>query len=168
MHRIVKVGLALLVAACGAAAQTPRGEQVPLLTGTLGCYAGGEGGPTDELTLDPQYGTSFSGSPVMWPAGYTGWRIGAVVEVRDAAGNLKATTGRAYHISHAFLFSEMLGSEDDGSLAGLRPADVFPAAVECSYHHDFIDCTADATDMWCLPRETFLNGPTPTPPQPPP
>jgi hypothetical protein len=152
------MALAMLLLACGAA---PKGEQVPLLTGPLGCYAGGEGGPTGELTVDQQYGTSFAGRPVMWPTGYTGWHVGSVVEVRDKAGNLKATTGRKYHISHAY--APILIPNDDGSLA-FEPANAFPAAADCPYHHDFIDCTANPTDGWCLPPEPPTT--TPTPPVP--
>jgi hypothetical protein len=152
------MALALLLLACGAA---HKGEQVPLLTGPLGCYAGGEGGPTAELIVDSQYGTSFADRPVMWPTGYTGWRIGSVVEVRDKAGNLKATTGRNYHISHAY--TPILVPADDGSLA-FEPANAFPAAADCPYHHDFIDCTANPTDGWCLPPEPPTT--TPTPPVP--
>jgi hypothetical protein len=158
MRRIATVSLALFLAGCGALG--PRGEQVPLLTGSLGCYAGGEGGPTAELIVDPEYGTSFAGRPVMWPTGYTAWRVGSQIEVRDGGGNLKAATGRKYHISHAY--APMLIPGDDGSV-GFEPANAFPAAADCTYHHDFIDCTANPTDRWCQPPEPPTV--TPTPPQ---
>jgi len=161
MRRIAAVvGLALGLVGC---ATTPRGEQVPLLTGQLGCYAGGEGGPTAQLVAEPRYGTSFSGRPVMWPEGYTAHRAGTEVVVLDRNGNVKATTGRSYHISNAF--APQL-NPDDGSLSSFepsRPSNAFPAAADCTYHHDFIDCTANPTDMWCQPPEPPSVTPTPPP-----
>lgn len=150
-----------------AAPSAPPGESVPLLTGDLGCYAGGEGGSTAPLLAEPQYGTSFFGKPVMWPTGYTARRAGSEVEVLDTQGNVKATTGRTYHISRAYAPS--LQREDDGSYSGPGtppPTNAVAAAAECTYHHDFIDCTANPTDLWCKPVEP--HGPSPTPPQPPP
>lgn len=144
---ITTVVLALGLAGC--AALTPRGEQVPLLTGNLGCYAGGEGGPTALLVAEPKYGTSFSGQPVMWPAGYTARRVGTEVIVLDAQGIVKATTGRTYHISQAF--APMLPPYSNETYTG--PQGAFPAAAHCGYHWDFIDCTANPTDTWCQPRE---------------
>ncbi len=90
----------------------------------------------------------------MWPAGYTARRLGTEVIVLDTQGNVKATTGRTYHISQAF--APTLMREDDGSYSGPGtppPSDAFPAAADCTYHHDFIDCTANPTDSWCKPRE---------------
>ena len=159
MRRIATLGLALFLAGCGVL--NPGGEQVPLLTGSLGCYAGGEGGPTAELIVDPEYGTSFAGRPVMWPTGYTAWRVGSQIQVRDVGGNLKAATGRKYHISHAY--APMLIPKDDGTFNSPGPHDAFPAAADCTYHHDFIDCTANPTDPWCQPPEPPTV--TPTPPQ---
>ena len=130
-----------------------------LLTGDLGCYAGGEGGPTAPLRVDARYGTSFDGRPVMWPAGYTARRVGTEVVVLDGDGNVKATTGRTYHIAHAY--APMLIPDDDGSLGGFEPSDAFPAAAHCPYHHDFIDCTADPADGWCQPPEPPTVTPTP-------
>ncbi len=140
----------------------PLGEPVPLLTGDLGCYAGGEGGPTAPLLAEPQYGTSFFGKPVMWPSGYTARRVGTEVAVIDTKGNVKATTGRIYHISQAY--APVLIPNDDGTFVGPGPHDAWPAAADCTYHHDFIDCTANPTDMWCQPPPP---GPSPTPPQSP-
>lgn len=135
MHRrpIALAAATLLLAGCLLPSST-----VPLLTGNLGCYAGGEGGATGQLVPDPENGTSFLGRPVMWPDGYTARRSGAEVVVLDARGNVRAITGRTYHISHAFSPGVIPG--DDGP---------FPAAVECGYHWDFIDCTANPTDSWC-------------------
>ena len=163
MLRVVSsVALALSLLGCGSAA--PPGESVRLLTGDLSCYAGGEGGPTAPLLAEPEYGTSFDGRPVMWPTGYTARRVGTEVVVLDTQGKVKATTGRTYHISHAFAL--MLIPDDAGSL-GFEPANALPAAADCPYHHDFIDCTANPTDSWCQPHE-LPHGPSPTPPQPPP
>jgi len=155
------VGFALLLAGCGAAPGATRGERVPLLTGDLGCYAGGEGGPTGPLVAEPQYGTSFLGKPVLWPTGYTAWRAGSEVEILDLQGRVKAMTGRTYHISQAFWPDRY--PNDDGTFDGPGPLDAFPAAADCSYHHDFIDCTANPTDRWCQPPEPPTV--TPTPPQ---
>lgn len=158
------LAFALCLPGCGSAAPSvPPGEPVPLLTGALGCYAGGEGGPTARLIVDPNYGTSFDGQPVMWPLGYTARRAGSEVVILDTQGRVKATTGRSYHISHAFAYDP----NDDGTFNGLAPNDLFPAAAECGYHWDFIDCTANPTDSYCLPHEPE-RGPSPTPPQPPP
>jgi hypothetical protein len=165
MLRVVScVALALSLLGCGVAAPSaPPGESVPLLTGDLGCYAGGEGGPTAPLVAEPQYGTSVFGKPVMWPTGYTARRAGSEVEVLDTHGKVKATTGRTYHMSQAY--APTLIPNDDGTFPGPRPHDAFPVAADCTYHHDFIDCTANPTDLWCKPFEP--HGPSPTPPQPP-
>jgi hypothetical protein len=117
------------------------GERVEILTGGLGpgCYAGGESGMTGQLVVDPKYGTSFRDRPVMWPDGYTARRAGGEVEVLDADGLVKATTGRTYHISVAPAY-------------GLEPSNAYPAAAECDYPWDFIDCTpavASTFDRFC-------------------
>ena len=165
MLRVIgSVALALSLLGCYAGGEgAPPGEPVPLLTGDLGCYAGGEGGPTAPLLAESQYGTSFFGKPVMWPAGYTARRRGSEVEVLDTEGKVKATTGRTYHISQAY--APALIPDDDGTFEGPGPHDAWPAAAHCSYHHDFIDCTANPTDLWCQPVEP--HGPSPTPAQSP-
>ena len=159
MHRVATLGLALLLAGCGGAPEATTGEQVPLLTGDLGCYAGGEGGATGHLIAEPQYGTSWFGKPVMWPSGYTAWRIGTEVAVLDTHGKIKATTGRDYHISRAYWPDQY--PNDDGTFDGPGPHDAFPAAADCGYHHDFIDCTANPMDRWCQPPEPPTTTPTP-------
>jgi hypothetical protein len=170
MRRIVAcLALALSLLGCyGGGASALPGESVPLLTGALTCYAGGEGGPTALLVVDPKYGTSLNGQPVMWPKGYTARRAGSEVDVLDTQGKVIATTGRTYHISRAY--APELFPNDDGSFDGTPPPSAFPAAADCTYHHDFIDCTANPTDMWCQPREPLPHelpgGPSPTPPQP--
>jgi hypothetical protein len=161
VHRIATLGLALLLAGCGAAREATKGELVPLLTGDLGCYAGGEGGPTAPLLAEPRYGTSVFGKPVMWPTGYTARRAGSEVEVLDTQGKVKATTGRTYHMSQAY--APALIPNDDGTFNGPGPHDAFAVAADCTYHHDFIDCTANPRDRWCQPPEPPTV--TPTPPQ---
>ena len=140
MLRAITLGVALSLAGCATR------ERIPLLTGALGCYAGGEGGGTGLLVADPTYGTSFGGQPVMWPEGYSGRHAGSEIEVLDALGRVKATTGRIYHISFASAYGLDNGS---GSLTSVGPANAYPAAVDCGYHHDFIDCTAAPTDQYC-------------------
>jgi hypothetical protein len=140
------VAVALLLAGCGSG-ESPTA--VPLLTGNLGCYAGGESGPTALLVADPTYGTSLNGQPVMWPGGYTARRAGSQVEVLDAAGTVRATTGRTYHIS--FAYAPGLTPNDDGSVDSVGPARAFPAAADCGYAWDFIDCTATPADRYCKP-----------------
>jgi hypothetical protein len=81
----ISVALALALSLLGCGAGSP-GESVALLTGATGCYAGGEGGSTAPLLAEPQYGTSWLGTPVMWPSGYTARRAGSEVEVLDAHG----------------------------------------------------------------------------------
>ena len=165
MLRVVSsVALALSLLGCYAGgASAPPGESVPLLTGALSCYAGGEGGPTAPLVVDPKYGTSFNGQPVMWPSGYTARRAGSEVEVLNTHGKVIATTGRTYHIAHAY--APELVPNDDGSFDGTPPPSAFPAAADCTYPFDFVDCTANPTDSWCQPHEP-PHGPSPTPPQP--
>jgi hypothetical protein len=75
--------------------------------------------------------------------------------VLDGDGNVKATTGRTYHISRAY-------APDDG-MYGPYKDDAFPVAADCTYHHDFIDCTANPTDMWCKPPEPPTATQTPPP-----
>jgi hypothetical protein len=78
----------------------------------------------------------------MWPTGYTAWRgSDGEVTVLDASGALKAITGRRYYISVGL----------SGSL-GYGGGSKYVAAVECTNHHDFIDCTANPTDTYCEPQ----------------
>jgi hypothetical protein len=146
------LALALCVLGCGAKA--PPRDSVPLLTGSLGCWAGGEQGSTAPLVADQVYGTSFGGRPVMWPGGYTARRVGTEVAVLDANGNIKATTGRTYHISYAYA-PALTYPTNDASGDRPKPTNVFPAAADCGYAWDFIDCTAAASapgspaDQYC-------------------
>jgi hypothetical protein len=117
------------------------GEPVTLLTGVDpdACYAGGETGMTGRLVVDPKYGTSFNGKPVMWPVGFTARRAGAEVEVLDAQGTVRATTGRTYHISIGYVSDRQV----------VESVGAFPAAVNCSYPWDFVDCTAAPANLYC-------------------
>src|SRR3954464_9172749 len=108
--RMSRTAIALLVAAvvatgCGATASSERvgsGDRVELLTDVLACYAGGESPLTAVLVADAEHGTTFNGLPVVWPVGFAGRRAGSEVEVLDAAGNVRAATGRRYWISAAW------------------------------------------------------------------
>jgi hypothetical protein len=128
------LGLALCLIGCAAS-----GEPVDLLTGVdaISCYAGGETGMTGPLVVDPTYGTSFNGKPVMWRTGFTARRAGGEVEVLDSAGKVVATTGRLYHISIA-----PVSSEEKRRL--METIGAYPAAAECGYAWDFIDCGTPA------------------------
>jgi hypothetical protein len=134
----IALGLSLGLLGCGGqAARLGPTVPVALLTSSLGCWAGGESGPTAPLVVDLTYGTSFGGRPVMWPGGYTARRVGGEVVVLDAHGNVKATTGRMYHISYAYTFAPY---------QQVYPSpNAFPAAVDCGYPWDFIDCTDAAS-----------------------
>lgn len=89
------------------------------------------------LLADPDYGTSFDGMPVMWPVGFTGERAGGEVVVLDS-GKIVATTGREYYISFG-----RVGSAESDQL--LKRVGAFPAAANCPYPWDLVDCgTPDA------------------------
>ena len=56
-----------------------------------------------DLIADPTSGTAVrfetgGTSPLYWPPGYTGHRVGSEVEVRDPDGKVVATTGGRYAI----------------------------------------------------------------------
>lgn len=80
-----------------------RGQRVPIVTVNTPLYG-------DSCVLlyevvdviaDPTVGTVVKGGgwPLKWPQGYTGWRVGAEVEVRDEKGNVVLTTGARYRLS---------------------------------------------------------------------
>jgi hypothetical protein len=137
----------ITVALCLSGCRSFSGQPVDLLTGVEAdtCYAGGESGATAALLVDPRYGTSFNGNPVMWPNGYSARRDGAEVVVFDAGGRARAITGRIYHISIAPVWTT-------AKRELLERIGAFPAAVNCSYPWDFIDCTADPANQYCLPE----------------
>jgi hypothetical protein len=133
---ITTFALALLVAGCGASragvTDTPAAGPIELLTGVTGCYAGGESssGITGALVPDPNAGTAINGTPIMWPVHFTARRAGSEVEVLDEHGKVLATTGRTYHLSRG----PVSGVSSDAGGA-------FPAAANCPYVWDFMDCT---------------------------
>lgn len=100
MRRIsgaIVLGLGLL--GCGVL----RGPQVPLVTVNTPLY--GDGcvllHEVVDVIADPDVGTVVKdgGWPLKWPPGYTAWRAGTEVEVRDEAGKVVLTTGARYRIS---------------------------------------------------------------------
>jgi hypothetical protein len=110
MHRIATVGLALLLAGCGAAPEVSRGEQVPLLTDEAATYATFVNVVID-VVADPETGTpiiELGGAPMRWPTGYTAWRVGSETEVLDRSGNRVVLTGQRYRFYPA---PDLLGSE---------------------------------------------------------
>ena len=84
------------------------GHQMPLVTVTTplfgdGCVLLYE---VVDVVADPAVGTLAQGTavqggswPLKWPQGYTGWRVGSEVEVRDEKGQVVLTTGARYRIS---------------------------------------------------------------------
>jgi hypothetical protein len=124
--------LLALVLSIGLLGCGPTGERVPLQITDLhivgeGCYTLGS---EIRLVADAERGTvarelerTTGGSPIAWPSGYTGWRVGSEIEVRDPNGRLVAVTGRTYFLSLAI----QVPSEDDvdvrtGEGPGMRPA----------------------------------------------
>lgn len=121
----------------------------------------GSGVPTDAAT-----GKSFA-----WPKGFTARRAGTEVEVLDAGGKAVFTTGQRYRICPA--------PDDTREGSGLSAqssggAWVIGMVDECTgcelggygYPFDHPDCAANPTDAWCKAHQQ--QGPSPTPPQPPP
>lgn len=92
------LALALCLLGCGS--PTPRGEQVPLITveGQTCCFLSFS---VVDIKADATYGTVVKGTdePLRWPAGYSAWRAGSEVEVRDPDGKVVLTTGGRYWIS---------------------------------------------------------------------
>jgi hypothetical protein len=112
------VGLLVLLAGCGAAAEPTAGTH--LLTGEItgmggACYADVTG-HNSMLSYDPMDGTvMFDGTelrPVMWPIGYSARMAGEqVLQVLDTHGQLVAQTGKFYSLVgrfHAGLFQTCL------------------------------------------------------------
>jgi hypothetical protein len=113
--RILTIGIALLFLGCAHQATTRQpslGEQVPLLTGHLvgasgagtGCYLNFMVGI---LNKDETYGTTMAYGedvpqlPLMWPIGYTGYRVGSEIAVVDETGRVRAITGNRYTLMPA-------------------------------------------------------------------
>lgn len=131
MRRLVAtVALTLCLFGCDT---TPSAVRVELLTGVDSCWAGGETGLLGLLVIDADYGTRFIATPVMWPLGFVGVRVGAEVEVHDGTGKLVATTGRDYYLSRGPVFSP-----ENAEL--MERVGAFPAAANCGYAWDLVDC----------------------------
>jgi hypothetical protein len=132
MYRIATLGLALLLAGCGAAPGATRGEQVPLLT-----HEGPHGFATFvnvvvDVVADPETGTpiiEFDGVPTRWPSGYTAWRVGSETEVLDANGNRVLVTGQRYRFYPA---PDLLGSEPQPGVYIPGPYRIIAGVEPCS------------------------------------
>jgi hypothetical protein len=94
------VALAVCLLGCGGVLR----QQVPLITVDVlvpdSCWLLYR---VVDVIADPTFGTVVKGdgSPLKWPTGFTAWRAGSEVEVRDPAGNVVLTTGGRYRISPA-------------------------------------------------------------------
>jgi hypothetical protein len=102
MRRVATtLALALCLLGCGSS----QAEQVPLVT-----VEGVSGGGcillyrVVDVIADPTFGTVIkgSGSPLRWPSGYTGWRVGSEVAVSDPTGRVVLRTGGRYEIGPAY------------------------------------------------------------------
>ena len=136
MRRLI-TALALGLCLLGCDLGEATAEQVQVLTGVDGCYAGGESGAAGLLIPDRVYGARFNGKPVMWPLGFTGVRVGDQVGFFDAAGKAVATTGRMYYIS--------IGAVSQKARELVDELGAYPAAANCGYPWDFVDCGEPAT-----------------------
>jgi hypothetical protein len=102
MLRVVtSLALVLSLLGCG----TSKGERVELTITQLSVSACHPLATPLYLVADPQYGTATKfnlgdtlAEPLYWPTGYTGWRVGAEVEVRDTSDKVVAVTGHRYDI----------------------------------------------------------------------
>jgi hypothetical protein len=120
----IAVTLALGLCLLGCDSVVPLWDRVDLLTGADNdiCYAGGEPHPEGLLLVDPAYGTSHNGAPVMWPLGYTGRRAGSEVVVFDEEGKAVAITGRRYRLAMGWMMSNPEGERL------LETIDAFPTS----------------------------------------
>ncbi len=93
---------ATLAVALYVLAAMPRGEQVPLITveGQTCCVLYG-GDSVVDVKADRTYATVVSGTdtPLRWPAGYTAWRVGSEIEVREPGGAVALRTPGRYRIT---------------------------------------------------------------------
>lgn len=90
--------LALSLVGCGSQQRVPLGtvdvlipDSCWLLYRVVDVAADATAGTVDKAT----------GEPMLWPSGFTGWRVGSEVEVHDTTGNVVLTTGARYRISPA-------------------------------------------------------------------
>lgn len=92
MRRVATtLALALCVLGCG-----PTGEQVPLTTleGQTCCLLSYS---VVDIVAHPTDGKA-SVQAMRWPAGYTAWRVGNEIEVRDSGGWVVLTTPGRFRI----------------------------------------------------------------------
>lgn len=103
--------LTLALVGCGSAGTPVALTTAPPSMIGAGCYTDSALG---ELVPDPKYGTAIEDTttmnggvpvlaPVVWRPGYTASRVNEQVVVRDANGNVVATTGRAYRIEGGYV-----------------------------------------------------------------
>ena len=105
--RHVTATLVLALGLLGCSASGPMGEQVPLNTdATVSTY--GQGCALEhevvDMIADPTTGMPLvKGGPfgVRWPKGFTAWRAGTEVEIRDGSGRFVLRTGARYSICPA-------------------------------------------------------------------
>ena len=102
---MLRIATTLVLASCLLGCESPTastswGEQVPLTTvkNQTCCYLSFS---VVDVKASSTYGTVVKGTdaPLRWPAGYTAWRVGKEVEVRDPSGTVVLTTGARYWIS---------------------------------------------------------------------
>jgi hypothetical protein len=135
------IAIALLVLACGqqpaASPQPSLGEQVPLLTGRVvgkedaGCYLNFMVGI---LNTDETYGTKMAGgedwpqTPIMWPVGYTGYRVGSEIAVVDEFGHVVGITGQYYAIDMGAANNDVVEPNVPGTWLTCGPPRPYPSA----------------------------------------
>jgi|SoiMethySBSTD1v2_1073268.scaffolds.fasta_scaffold1217093_2 hypothetical protein len=97
---LAALAVTLLLSACSSA----RGTPVPIKTldAQTCCWLSFS---VVDVVADPSSGVPVNkatGEPFVWAAGFTAWRVGAEVEVRDASGTVVLTTGGRYWISPTY------------------------------------------------------------------
>lgn len=124
-ERIAGVGVVVSVLAVGALVLGSFSAPVPLLTNS-GEPVCDVAGTTGMLIVDPKAGTAIVQEdmgqltvPVVWPAGYTGRKIGDQVEVLDTTGRVVARTGQRYFIEGGY---DADGWLDCGAYPPVTPA----------------------------------------------
>ena len=117
MRRVAaSLAVAVSVLACGGLSGAARGEQVPLpIDDTISGEGWGQGCTLlwniSDVTADPDTGTPVMGKrrvlgadehvdlveqTLMWPRGFTAWRVGTETEVVSASGETVLRTGGRY------------------------------------------------------------------------
>ncbi|HJP90283.1 MAG TPA: hypothetical protein VJ850_14710 [Candidatus Limnocylindrales bacterium] len=102
MRRLL-LGLVVALGVLGCATAAPRGEQVTLRTLRAGEDPGygSFANTVADVTADPETGAPVvtnGADPLIWPTGYTAWRVGTETEVLDESGNRVLVTGQRYHL----------------------------------------------------------------------